>query len=670
MKSNGFHLEVREKNTECGIGRFRPRFLRHFANINTFVGVYSAISMVSQILTIYVNTQVPNLERQFGLSSTQSGLVMGFNDIGFFAVVLFVSAAARYVHIPRMLFVCILLYGFSGLICSIPHFVAVSRGLLPSLNLNSASMNTSTETSTITLLCKPELNLTDNVCEIDTDDSKNVLAAPSYSIKALALSLIGVGMTLQGIGKAPRGPFYLVYIDDNIERRKTGFYTSIAIATSIFGPALAFGVGGYFSKIYVTLEDVDMNPRDPRWIGAWWLGFVVFGTISIFLSSALAFFPRQLKMSAKDIAKGKVQERTIVEECSFSEKIKRSLTSYSRILRNPAYLLTNAMSVFNIMSVGGWFGFSSKFLMTHFNIPLSLANYILACANIGAIATGSFLGGLLTRKITMTPRNTYRMIAFFYVISMTFLGLAMLMSCPQPTVVGPKLAVPGYIDVTSQNCSLDCSCRDEDFYPICGSNKVNYHSPCFAGCQELLRNGRIFTNCSCIPDGRANAGLCENVCPNLTPWVIFIFLSSITASMKITPTLIAIIRSVEDKDKASALGLNSCLAAGLGWALSPIIFGKMLDGTCYIWQFPCSSSGACELYDLRLFRLSIHGLSLAIRCLPLLCLLCLMIITRKWEDWKFSNKNQLLKKESDMEYTKVPSEDVKTHSEQQNTVDD
>ncbi|XP_056014355.1 solute carrier organic anion transporter family member 2B1-like isoform X1 [Ostrea edulis] len=602
MKSNGFHLEVREKNTECGIGRFRPRFLRHFANINTFVGVYSAISMVSQILTIYVNTQVPNLERQFGLSSTQSGLVMGFNDIGFFAVVLFVSAAARYVHIPRMLFVCILLYGFSGLICSIPHFVAVSRGLLPSLNLNSASMNTSTETSTITLLCKPELNLTDNVCEIDTDDSKNVLAAPSYSIKALALSLIGVGMTLQGIGKAPRGPFYLVYIDDNIERRKTGFYTSIAIATSIFGPALAFGVGGYFSKIYVTLEG--------------------------------------------------------------------SLTSYSRILRNPAYLLTNAMSVFNIMSVGGWFGFSSKFLMTHFNIPLSLANYILACANIGAIATGSFLGGLLTRKITMTPRNTYRMIAFFYVISMTFLGLAMLMSCPQPTVVGPKLAVPGYIDVTSQNCSLDCSCRDEDFYPICGSNKVNYHSPCFAGCQELLRNGRIFTNCSCIPDGRANAGLCENVCPNLTPWVIFIFLSSITASMKITPTLIAIIRSVEDKDKASALGLNSCLAAGLGWALSPIIFGKMLDGTCYIWQFPCSSSGACELYDLRLFRLSIHGLSLAIRCLPLLCLLCLMIITRKWEDWKFSNKNQLLKKESDMEYTKVPSEDVKTHSEQQNTVDD
>jgi hypothetical protein len=28
----------------------------------------------------------------------------------------------------------------------------------------------------------------------------------------------------------------------------------IAIATSIFGPALAYGIGGYFSRMYITLE--------------------------------------------------------------------------------------------------------------------------------------------------------------------------------------------------------------------------------------------------------------------------------------------------------------------------------------------------------------------------------------------------------------------------------
>jgi hypothetical protein len=78
--------------------------------------------------------------------------------------------------------------------------------------------------------------------------------------------------------------------------------------------------------VFMYLTDVDMNPRDPRWIGAWWLGFVVFGMASLFLALPLALFPKQMKMSAKDIAKGKIQERTIVEECSFSGKIKRNYT--------------------------------------------------------------------------------------------------------------------------------------------------------------------------------------------------------------------------------------------------------------------------------------------------------------------------------------------------------
>jgi hypothetical protein len=154
---------------------------------------------------------------------------MGFNDIGFFAAVLFVSAAARFVHIPRMLCVCIFMYGLSGLICSVPHFVAVSRNLLPVLHLDTSSTSTSDESSKASLLCKLQYNMTDDLCEDGTDDYTNVMSAPSYPIKSIALALVGIGMTLQGMGKAPRGPFYLVYIDDNIDRRKTGFYTGILL---------------------------------------------------------------------------------------------------------------------------------------------------------------------------------------------------------------------------------------------------------------------------------------------------------------------------------------------------------------------------------------------------------------------------------------------------------
>ncbi|XP_048769792.2 solute carrier organic anion transporter family member 2B1-like isoform X2 [Ostrea edulis] len=420
--------------------------------------------------------------------------------------------------------------------------------------------------------------------------------------------------------------------------------------------------------MYVTLEEVDMDHRDPRWIGAWWLGFIVFGIISIFLAAPLPFFPRRMKMSPKDIAKGKFQERPMMQDCSFRKKFKMSVTSYRRIVRNPIYMLTCVSQIFNMMAVGGWSAFSSKFMMTHFNIPLYLANYILAGANISTVAMGTFFGGLLTRKIAMTPRNVYRMMTFFFMFNVIFVALAMTMSCPQPTIVGHSLDVPGYVDAPSQNCTPNCSCQSDGFYPICGSNKVNYHSPCSAGCAELLRNGRMFSNCSCIPDGRAEAGLCEDVCSNLIPWVIFIFLASISDAFKIPPTIVAIMRSVDDTDKAAGLGLFSCATSGLGWGLSPILFGKMLDVSCYIWQSPCLSTGACELYDLRLFRLSFHGLCVLCKGLSLACLLYLMVWTRNWQEWK-SSQNTELSEKVDVKYTKVSSGNMILNSEKQDLVE-
>lgn len=80
----------------------------------------------------------------------------------------------------------------------------------------------------------------------------------------------------------------------------------------------------------------------------------------------------------------------------------------------------------------------------------------------------------------------------------------------------------------------------------------------------------------------------------------------------------------------------------------------MLDVSCYIWQSPCLSTGACELYDLRLFRLSFHGLCVLCKGLSLACLLYLMVWTRNWQEWK-SSQNTELSEKVDVKYTKVSS---------------
>lgn len=95
-----------------------------------------------------------------------------------------------------------------------------------------------------------------------------------------------------------------------------------------------------------------------------------------------------------------------------------------------------------------------------------------------------------------------------------------------------------------------------------------------------------------------------------------------------------------------------------GWGLSPILFGKMVDASCLIWQYPCSSSGACELYDFRHFRLSFHGFSLAMKCIALGFTISLILLTRKWKNWKFSHENERQQNNVDTQYNNVASEDM------------
>ena len=50
------------------------------------------------------------------------------------------------------------------------------------------------------------------------------------------------------------------------------------------------------------LDNPDFGPGDPRWIGAWWMGFVLQGILLVIFTIPIALFPRKLP-SQKDIKK-------------------------------------------------------------------------------------------------------------------------------------------------------------------------------------------------------------------------------------------------------------------------------------------------------------------------------------------------------------------------------
>ncbi|KAL3863311.1 hypothetical protein ACJMK2_005076, partial [Sinanodonta woodiana] len=475
--------------TSCGIGPFRPKSLQFFARIGVFVGIYGASGLLTSTLSVYINSQASMLEKQFGFSSYDTGILMSCNDIGYLCTVIFMGYIARKVHIPRGLGVSTLLFGICGILCAFPYFMQDPS----SYNLSLAQLDKNGTKSNVleheTQLCIPghngsALHFHDkDGCFATSSNAARATKMEQLSIKRMAFVLIAIGMIFQGIGKSSRYPFTTLYVDDNVNRRKTGFYMGILTGTGIFGPALAYALGGVFNKIYVNLQDVDIHPKDPRWIGAWWLGFLVFGGASLLTAIPLFCFPRNMKVKVKERNPfaSKLDDST---GNTVINQIKEFLKSVWRVVRNPVFTLITLASCIHLCGVSGLMSFMPKYIANQYSIPQWQGNIILAVSNVLAIALGSFLGGLITRKFKMTPTFTIKLIISFYVFNLTCFACGFFLGCPQPEIFGKSEgSMSTYFTPHNMNCTGSCGCNDENYFPICGSDGRSYYSPCHAGCE-------------------------------------------------------------------------------------------------------------------------------------------------------------------------------------------
>ena len=78
-------------------------------------------------------------------------------------------------------------------------------------------------------------------------------------------------------------------------------------ASATLGPVLGFGAGAALMEVYVdfatpSVNHLELSPTDSQWVGAWWVGFLIFGALMILTAPPFFAFPKSLPEPSKIIA--------------------------------------------------------------------------------------------------------------------------------------------------------------------------------------------------------------------------------------------------------------------------------------------------------------------------------------------------------------------------------
>ncbi|KAK3594365.1 hypothetical protein CHS0354_014072 [Potamilus streckersoni] len=611
VKSRPLQMEEEEVNIPCGWGPFKPSICQRFRDPKwVLFWLCWAGAIQGMVVNGFVNVVISNIEKRYDLSSTESGTVASCYDIASALLLIPVSYFGGLGCKPRYLGIGVFVMGIGSFVFALPQF---TTGLY---EVNDSSLR---------LKCTSEVNGTSSEC--DTSKATHIVSDYKY--------VFFLGQLLHGAGAAPLYTLGVTYLDDNLPLRSSAFYVGIFYALAIVGPAIGYLAGGAFLDLYVDINRLDSNsitlPKDnPRYVGAWWIGFLLSGALAVIVAFPIAGFPTSLPGSAKFKAEkeAEVYHRKKKMKVSPSavtpngpKKINlnclKILKSVKVLLLNPTFMFLNLAAACEGNLLSGFATFTPKFIEAQFSLPASAAAQYVGYAAIPAGGGGTFLGGYLVKRFDLHVKGIIRL-CLGVTVAVLGTALAFLVYCPNVAFAGISLDYGStlkngtlYESFEKANliatCNQKCHCTEDLYKPVCGVDGVMYFSPCYAGCTDSFQreDQKLYTNCSCVlhdsveiyPGYEATEGKCESSChylPVFMPVFAIMMLLTFVASM---PALSATLRCVPHEEKSLALGIQWIIARCLGSIPGPILFGKLIDITCQLWQKKCNEQGSCFFYD-------------------------------------------------------------------------
>ncbi|XP_054480337.1 solute carrier organic anion transporter family member 1C1-like [Anoplopoma fimbria] len=616
------------------------------SNLKLFLASLAFVYFSKAFGGAYMKSSITQIERRFDIPSSLIGVIDGSFEMGNLLVIAFVSYFGAKLHRPRLIGIGCVIMAAGSFLIALPHLF---QGLYKYETSVSQSTSINSTHSILPCMSNHSLAKADETPDLETMTACEKAAGSSLWI------YVFLGNMLRGIGETPIMPLGVSYLDDFSREENTPFYLACIHTVGILGPMFGFMLGSYLAKIYVDIGSVDLdsvtiNYKDSRWVGAWWLGFLVTGTLILLSSIPFWFLPKSLPKQGQEQSQSKgtelattaEQENFLPDEnqeledkpVSFSELAKDFIPSLRRLFKNSIFTM---MILTYLVSVNGFIGmitFKPKYMEQIFGQSASKAIFLIGILNLPAVALGFITGGFILKRFRLGVIGAARVSIAASLGSLSLLFIQIFIYCDKAEVAGLTVSYQGDSQLSYNQqtllsqCNMGCSCSVKHWDPVCAYNGVTYASPCLAGCQTSSGTGKemMFHNCTCAAEmitPRTNMSAVLGQCPRRSNcdniFKIYMALSALGSFISAcggTPGYIVMLRSIPQDLKSLALGMQTLIVRTLGGIPPPIYFGALIDRTCLKWGTKhCGGRGACRFYDADSFRITFLGLITGLYCL-------------------------------------------------------
>ncbi|XP_060161981.1 solute carrier organic anion transporter family member 1C1 isoform X7 [Globicephala melas] len=575
--------------------------------LKVFLGALSFVYFAKALAEGYLKSTITQIERRFDIPSSLVGVIDGSFEIGNLLVITFVSYFGAKLHRPKIIGAGCLIMGVGTLLIAMPHFFMEQYRYERYSPFSNSTFSISpcflgsNSPLPISVMEKSQSKI-NNECEIDASSSM--------------WAYVFLGNLLRGIGETPIQPLGIAYLDDFANEDNAAFYIGCVQTVAIIGPIFGFLLGSLCAKLYVdtgfvNLDHITITPKDPQWVGAWWLGYLIAGSISLLAAVPFWYLPKSLPRprsredsnSSSEKSKFITDDHTdyqtpLGEKAKIMEMARDFLPSLKSLFGNPVYFLYLCASTVQFNSLFGMVTYKPKYIEQQYGQSSSKANFVI-------------------------------------------------------------------------DCNSRCKCSETKWEPMCGANGITYASACLAGCQTSTGSGKttIFNNCTCVGIATSKSGnssgmvgRCQkdNGCPKMFLYFLVIsVITSYTLSLGGIPGYMLLLRCIKPQLKSFALGIYTLAVRVLAGIPAPVYFGVLIDTSCLKWGFKrCGSRGSCRLYDSNAFRHMYLGLTMILGTMSIFLSIAVLFTLKK----KYVSKHRSFrtKRERTMVSTRIRKENCTT----------